>query len=133
MRGVSASITKAIQLGTRLKCIDNSGVKELEVIAVRGYKGVRRRLPKAGVADVVVCRVVKGAEKWRKKVVHAVIVRQKKEYRRITGERVKFEDNAAILVNEKTFEPIGTEIRGAIAREVVERFPSIGKIASIVV
>ncbi len=133
MRGVSARVTKSIQLGTRLKCIDNSGVKVLEVIAVRGYKGTKRRLPKAGVGDVVVCRVVKGEEKWRKKVVYAVIVRQRKEYRRLTGERIKFEDNAAVLVNKDTFEPIGTEIRGAIAREVVERFPAIGKIASIVV
>jgi len=133
MRAVSAKITKGIQLGTKLKCIDNSGVKILEVIAVRGYKGVRRRLPKAGVGDLVVCRVVKGEEKWKKKVVYAVIVRQRKEYRRLTGERIKFEDNAAVLINKDTFEPVGTEIRGAIAREVVERFPAIGKIASIVV
>jgi len=133
MHAVSARVTKGIQIGTMLNCIDNTGVKKLEVIAVKGYRGVRKRYPKAGVGDVVICRVEKGAEKWRKKVVYAVVVRQRKEYRRYTGERIKFEDNAAVLVNEKTFEPVGSEIRGAIAREVVERFPAIGKIASIIV
>lgn len=113
-------------------CVDNSGAKVLELIAVKTYKGKLRRLPKAGVGDVVVCSVKKGNEKIRKTVVHAVIVRQKKEYRRYDGERVKFMDNAAVLVNPKTFEPQGTEIRSVIAKEVVERFSAIGKIASMV-
>ena len=133
MKGISANPTKCIQLGTRLVCADNSGAKELELIAVKGYKGVKRRLPKAGVSDVIVCSVKKGTEKTRKQIVHAVIVRQKKEYRRAEGMRVKFSDNAAVLVNPKTYEPVGTEIKSAIAREVVERFSSIGKIASVVV
>ncbi|MBI5061714.1 MAG: 50S ribosomal protein L14 [Candidatus Aenigmarchaeota archaeon] len=132
MKPMTAKITKPIQLGTRLNCIDNTGAKEMEVIAVLGYKGVRRRLPKAGIGDIVVCAVKKGKEKMRKQVVRAVIVRQRKEYRRNDGTRVKFTDNAAVLVNEKTFEPIGTEIRSVIAKEVVERFSAIGKIASIV-
>jgi large subunit ribosomal protein L14 len=104
----------------------------LKVIAVRGYKGKRRRLPKAGIADVVVCSVVKGDVKIRKQVVNAVIVRQRKEYRRPDGLRVKFEDNAAVIVDEN-FHPKGTQIKGPIAKEVVERFSPIGKIASIVV
>jgi len=62
----------------------------------------------------------------------AVIVRQRKEFRRPDGLRVKFEDNAAVLINEK-LEPRGSEIKGSIAKEVVERFPAIGKIATIVV
>jgi len=132
MKPVSAKISKSIQLGTRLNCVDNTGAKEMELIAVIGYKGVHRRLPKAGVADVIVCAVKKGKEKMRKQVVHAVIVRQRKEYRRNDGTRVKFTDNAAIIVNPKTFEPTGTEIRTVIAKEVVERFSAIGKIASIV-
>ena len=132
MKTVGAKITKAIQLGTKLNCADNSGAKELELVAVRGYKGRLRRLPKAGVGDIVMCSVKKGKEKLRGQMVHAVIVRQKKEYRRLDGTRVKFSDNSAILVNPKTFEPQGTEIRTVIAREVVERFSAIGKIASIV-
>jgi large subunit ribosomal protein L14 len=132
MKAVTSKITKSVQLGTILNCVDNSGAKELDLIAVRGYKGRLRRLPKAGVGDVVICSVTKGKEKMRKQVVYAVIVRQKKEYKRADGTRVKFTDNSAVLVNSKTFEPIGTEIRTVIAKEVVERFSAIGKIASIV-
>jgi large subunit ribosomal protein L14 len=132
MKPITASVSKSIQLKTRLVCADNSGAKELELIAVKTYKGKLRRLPKAGVGDVIVCSVKKGKEKVAHTVVHAVVVRQRKEYRRADGERVKFTDNAAILVNPKTFEPTATEIRSVIAKEAVERFSAIGKIASIV-
>ena len=108
------------------------GAKILELIAVKGYHGKMRRLPAAGVADVIICSVKKGKEKVRHTVVHAVIVRQKKEYMRYDGTHVKFSDNAAVLVNPKTYEPTGTEVRSAIAKEVVERFTAIGKIASMV-
>lgn len=132
MKPIAASVTKSIQLKTVLTCADNTGAKELRLIAVLGYKGKLRRLPKAGVGDVVICSVTKGKEKMRHEIVHAVIVRQKKEFRRSDGTRVRFTDNAAIVVNAKTFDPQGTEIRTVIAKEVVERFSSIGKIASIV-
>ncbi len=132
MKGVSARVTRGINVGAIINCIDNTGAKKLQVIAVKGYRSVLRRMPKAGVGDVVICSVKKGDEKIKKQVVYAVIVRQKKEYRRLTGERVKFEDNAAVIINPKTFEPQGTEIRSVIAKEAVERFSSIGKIASII-
>ena len=133
MFGLTAKMTKCIQLGTVLTCADNSGAKELRVIAVLKYKGKHRRIPKGGIGDIVVCSVIKGDEKVRKTVVHAVIVRQKKEFRRPDGVRVAFTDNAGVLINPKTHEPTGSEIRTAIAKEVVERFSVIGKIASIVV
>ena len=132
MKAVSARITRGINAGAIINCVDNTGAKKLQVIAVKGYKSVLRRMPKAGVGDIVVCSVKKGDEKIKKQVVYAVIVRQKKEYRRLTGERVKFEDNAAVIINPKTLEPQGTEIRSVIAKEAVERFSSIGKIASII-
>jgi large subunit ribosomal protein L14 len=132
MKGVSAKITRGINTGAIINCVDNTGAKKLQVIAVKGYKSVLRRMPKAGIGDVVICSVKKGDEKIKKQVVYAVIVRQKKEYRRLTGERVKFEDNAAVIINPKTMEPQGTEIRSVIAKEAVERFSSIGKIASII-
>ncbi|MBI2579182.1 MAG: 50S ribosomal protein L14 [Candidatus Aenigmarchaeota archaeon] len=132
MKGLTAKMTKPIQLKSRLNCADNTGAKELELISVKGYKGRLRRLPKAGIGDVVICSVKKGKEKVRGTVVYAVIVRQKKEYRRADGTRVKFMDNAAILVNPKTFEPQGTEVRTVVAKEAVERFSPIGKISSIV-
>ncbi len=132
MKGLTSKISKPIPLGARLVCADNSGAKELGLIAVKGYHGKIRRLPRAGIGDVIICSVKKGKEKVRKTVVYAVIVRQKKEFRRFDGTRVKFSDNAAVVVNSKTYEPIGTEIRSAIAKEVVERFTAIGKIASMV-
>lgn len=132
MKPIGAKVVKTIPLKARLVCADNSGAKELELVSVRGHSGIRRQLPVAGVGDVIICSVKKGKEKLRKTVVYAVIVRQKKEYRRKDGTRVKFSDNAAILVNPKTNEPQGTEIRTPIAKEVVERFTPIGKITSIV-
>lgn len=132
MRAISAKIGKALQVGSILKCIDNSGAKELKIIAVRGYKGKRRTKPKAGIADWIICRVESGEEKVRHQILKAVIVRQRKEYRRYNGLRIQFEDNAAVIIDEKR-EPIGSLIKGPIAKEVVERYPTIGKIASIVV
>ena len=132
MKPIKSKITKSIPVGAYIDCTDNTGAKLLQVISVFGYKGRRRRKPSAGVADVVNCSVKEGTVKWRKQVVRAVIVRQKKEFRRPDGLRVKFQDNAAIMVNEKG-EPVGSQIKGPIAREVVERFMSIGKIASTVV
>ena len=69
----------------------------------------------------------------RKTVVPAVIVRQKKEYRRPDGTRIKFEDNAAVVLKDDKGNPKGTLIKGPIAKEVVERWPAIAKIAKIVV
>lgn len=132
MKAISANITKCLMVGSRLKCADNSGAKELRIIAVRGFKGIRRTKPSAGVADWVFCKVLTGNEKVRHQVLKCVIVRQKKEYRRASGVRIAFEDNAAVVINEKA-EPQGSLIKGPIAREVVERFSMVGKIASTVV
>lgn len=132
MKGVRARITKALNVGSYLVCPDNSGAKILQMISVFGYKGRGRRQPKAGVGDMVKCTVKEGDVKIRKQVVNAVIIRQKAEYRRSNGLRVKFEDNAAIVVDEEG-NPKGSIIKGPVAKEAVERFSGIGKIASMVV
>ncbi len=132
MKALKARVTRGIPVGCILECADNTGAKKLGMISVIGYHGRKRRLGAAGVGDVISCSVKKGTQKWRKQVIRALIIRQKKEYRRKEGIRVKFEDNAAIIVNEKT-EPQGSRIKGPVAREVVERFLSVGKIASFVV
>lgn len=132
MKAISSSMTKCLAVGSRLTCADNTGIKILQIISVRGYKGKRRTKPHAGVGSPVVCRVYKGNEKVRHQIFKAVIIRQRKEYRRANGMRVKFEDNAGIVVNDD-FEPQGTMIKGPVAREAVERFPIIAKIASQVV
>jgi len=132
MKAVKARISRGLNVGSHLACIDNTGAKALEIISIIGYKGKRRRQPSAGVAGIVKATVKEGDVKIRKQIVTAVIVRQRKEYRRKDGLRVKFEDNAAVLVDEDG-SPKGTEIKGPIAKEVVERFSAIGKIAGMVV
>lgn len=131
-KAITANVTRALPVGARLVCADNTGAKELEVISVRGYKGVRRRLPAAGIGDLITCSVKKGRPEIRKQIVLAVVVRQKKEYTRSNGQKIKFSDNAAILVNDDGM-PKGTEIKGAVAREVTEKWNKIGTISSIVV
>lgn len=132
MKPVSAKITKTLQAGSYINCADNTGATLLQVVAVKGYKGVKRRSPICGVGDWIIAAVKDGDAKIVHEVVQAVIIRQKKEYRRPNGMRIKFEDNAAVLVNEK-IEPRGSKIKGAVAREVVERFSTIGKISTLVV
>ncbi len=132
MKAIRAIVPRCLPTGARLICADNTGARELEIIAVKGYKGVRRRYPAAGVGDIVVVSVKKGTPEIRKQVHYAVIIRQRKEYRRPDGTRVKFEDNAAVITNERG-DPRGSEIRGPVAREAAERFPKIGTIATIIV
>jgi len=76
--------------------------------------------------------VTKGTPEMRRQVLKAVIVRQRKPIRRPSGTRVKFDDNAAVVVDEDA-NPRGTEIKGPIAREVAERFGSIASTATMIV
>jgi large subunit ribosomal protein L14 len=132
MRARKSKVPRPLPTGARLVCADNTGARELEIISVKGYKGVRRRYPSAGVGDIVVVSVKKGTPEIRKQVHYAVIVRQRKEFRRPDGTRVKFEDNAAVITDPNG-NPKGSEIRGAVAREAAERFSKIGTIASAIV
>lgn len=128
MKPISVRMTKGLQSGSYLKCIDNTGAKELKIISVLRYGGVRKRHPKAGVGDIVICSVTKGNQKIMHEVVKAVVVRQSCEYRRPNGVHIKFEDNAAVIVDDRN-DPKGKEIKSVIAKEVVERFSTIGKVA----
>jgi len=132
MRAIKAKITKALSTGARLECADNSGAKILQIIAVKGYRGVKNRYPKAGIGDMVIITVKKGRPELKKQILKAIIVRQRKEYRRPSGLRVKFEDNAAVIVDDKGA-PKGSEIRGPVAREAIERFSKIASAATIIV
>ncbi|MHC1605366.1 MAG: 50S ribosomal protein L14 [Candidatus Methanofastidiosia archaeon] len=122
---------RALATGSRLVCADNTGAKELEIISVVGYKGVKRRYPKAGVGDMVYASVKKGRPNVRKTIVNAVVVRQRKEYKRLDGTRIKFEDNAAIITGLDGV-PKGSEARGPVAKEAVERWLKISGISSII-
>lgn len=132
MKAISCSPTLGLTRKTRMTCADNSGAKIVELISVKGHKGRRRMYPKAGIGSMVTVVVKKGKPELRKKVEKAVIVRTSKEYKRASGMRIKFEDNAVVLTDEKGL-PKGSEIKGAIAKEVAERFPKIGGLASTVV
>ena len=130
MKGMKAKIPRSIQTGTALKCADNTGARVLQVISVIGYRGVKRRYPKAGIGEMVVVTVKKGTPEMRKQILRAVIIRQKKEFRRPNGLRVKFDDNAAVLINDAR-EPRGTRIFGPVGRELREkRFMKIVSLAS---
>ncbi|MBS7639250.1 MAG: 50S ribosomal protein L14 [Candidatus Bathyarchaeia archaeon] len=125
-------ISRGINVGSLIKCTDNSGAKILRVIQVIGYKGRHRRVPAASVGDSVIVSVRSGAPDMRKKIFHAVIVRQRKPYRRPEGIWVQFEDNAAVLITPEG-EMRGSEIRGPVAREAAERWPRIASAASIII
>ena len=105
-----------IQQESRLKIADNTGAREILVIKVLG--GSRRNYGHIG--DVVVATVKKAAPNSNIKkgeVVKAVIVRQKKVFRRDDGSHLRFDDNAAVIINEDK-RPIGTRIFGPVAREL---------------
>jgi large subunit ribosomal protein L14 len=129
MKGLSAKVIKSLTLGSILLCHDNSGVKELHIIGSLHFKGTRKRNPKVGVGDVIIASVRKGNPDKVGEVVKALIIRQKQSYRRKNGWRMQFEDNAAVLVTDDGL-PVGTEIKGVVAREVSERYPKVSAIAA---
>ena len=133
MKAVSASVTRALQMGSVIPTCDNSGAKILRIFGVKGHKTVKGRAPAAGVGDLVVASVKSGKPDIRKQIVFAVIVRQRKEYKRPDGTRIKFEDNAAVVLKDDKGNPKGTIFKGPIAKEATERWPGIAKLASIVV
>lgn len=116
-----------IQSFTRLNVADNTGAKELMCIKVLG--GSKRRY--ATVGDVIVCSVKKALPTGKIKkgaVVKAVVVRTHKEVHRENGSLIRFDDNAAVILDNKR-EPVGTRIFGPVAREV--RYSGFMKIVSL--
>jgi len=132
MIGQRPKISKGLPAGSVVKCTDNTGAKKLRVIQVIGYKGRLRRIPAAAVGDMVVVSVRKGTPDMRKKIFRAVVVRQRKPYRRAEGIWVQFEDNSAVIMTPEG-EMRGSEIRGPVAKEAAERWPRIASAASIIV
>lgn len=133
MKSVKAHITRALNFGACVPTCDNSGAKVLKIYGRKGCKTRKGRMGCAGIGDLVMASVVKGRPEMRKQTVLAVIVRQRKEYRRPDGTRIQFEDNAAVVVKDDKGNPKGTILKGAVAKEAVERWGNISKIASIIV
>lgn len=132
MLGQAPKISKGLLAGSVVKCADNSGARAIRIIQVMGYKGRLRRVPKAAVGDMVVVSVRRGAPDMRKKIFQAVLVRQKRPFRRTDGDWVQFEDNAAVIMTPEG-EMRGSEIKGPVAKEAAERWPRIASAASIIV
>lgn len=133
MKAIKSRITKSLPSQATVIVCDNSGAKLLKIISVKGHKTVKGRIPAAGVGDFVLASVKKGKLEMRKTVVPAIIVRQKKEFRRPDGTRIKFEDNAAVVLKDDKGNPKGTIFKGPIAKEVAERWPAVAKVANIIV
>ena len=132
MKGLTAKIPRALQTGSKMVCADNTGARVVQIVSVFGYHGVKNRQPKMGIGDLATVSVKKGTQDMKRKLVRAVVVRQKKEFRRPNGLRVSFEENAMILLNENG-DPRGTDIKGPVAREVAERYPKVGSMATIII
>ncbi|MEK7655685.1 MAG: 50S ribosomal protein L14 [Patescibacteria group bacterium] len=117
-----------VQHRTMLSVADNTGAKKLQCIRVLG--GYQKRY--AGIADIVTCVVKEAAPNGTVKksdVVHAVVVRTRKEKRRTDGTYIRFDDNAVVIIDRKTKEPKGTRIFGPVAREL--RASGFTKIVSL--
>ena len=133
MLALKGRVTKGLQVGSKIPTCDNSGAKLIKVIAVKKQKTVKSRVATCGVGDLIMAAVQKGKPEMRKQVVFAVVVRQRKEYRRPDGTRIKFEDNAAVVLKDDKGNPKGTIFKGAIAKEATTRWPGVAKTASIIV
>jgi large subunit ribosomal protein L14 len=108
-----------IQQESRLKVADNSGAKEVLCIRVLGGTGIRY----ASIGDVFIATVkdaIPGAAVKKGEVVRCVVVRTKKERRRADGSYIKFDENAAVIINDNR-EPRGTRIFGPVGRELREK------------
>jgi len=117
-----------VQNQSMLKVADNTGAKKLQVIKVLG--GYKKRYTRLGdIATCVVKEAIPRATVKKGDVIHAVLARAKKETRRADGTYIRFDDNAAIIVDKKTKEPRGTRIFGPVARELRNR--GFAKIVSL--
>jgi len=122
-----------IQAGTKLKVADNTGAKIIQCFKVLG--GTRRRYARIG--DVIVASVKEAEprkEVKKKDVVRAVIVRQRKPYRLPSGIYIRFDENAAVILEGKSKQPKGNRIIGPIPRVLKDKgFDKIVNLAKVVV
>jgi large subunit ribosomal protein L14 len=132
MKAVSAKTTAGLNIGSRLISSDNSGAKMVKIVSVKKSKAKKGKQTAAKIGDWIKVSVKKGIPDMKGKVFDAVVIRQRKAYRRLNGERICFEDNAVAILKDEKGNPKGTQIKGPIAREILERWPQVAKIASIV-
>lgn len=132
MKAVTARITRGLNIGSMLVAADNSGARMVRITGVKHGKTKKGRQQYAKLGDWVKVSVRSGKPEMKGVVFDAVIIRQKKPYMRKTGERVCFEDNAVALLKDEKGNPKGTQIKGPVAREIVERWKEVSKLAQYV-
>ncbi len=132
MVGHGPKISRGLPTGSTLRCADNTGARVLRLVQVMGYKGRLRRYPTAAIGDKVTISVRQGTPDMRKKIFQAIVVRQRKPFRRFDGIWVQFEDNAAVIITPEG-EMKGSEIRGPVAKEAAERWPRIASASSTII
>ena len=132
MKAINARPTRALNIGSMVVAADNSGARIVRITGVKHGKTKKGRQQYAKIADWVKVSVRAGKPELRGQVFDAVVIRQKRPYKRITGERVCFEDNAVALLKDEKGNPKGTMIKGPVAREVLERWKEVAKLAQFV-
>ena len=133
MKAISARVTRGLNIGSYVNAADNSGARICKIVSIKKGKTTKKRQGYAKVSDWVKISVRKGNPEMKGLVFDAVVLRQRRPYRRNTGERIAFSDNAVALLKDEKGNPKGTQIKGPIAREVLERWVSVAKLAKIVV
>lgn len=133
MKAVASSVTRGLNVGSFVPTCDNSGAKAIQIVSVKGFRGQKRKIGSAGCGDLVTAAVISGKPEIRNTVVQAIIVRQRKEFRRPDGMRICFEDNAAVVLKDDKGNPKGTMVKGPIAKEAAVRYPAIAKIADMII
>ena len=132
MKAISGRATRSLNIGSSVNACDNSGARICKIVSVKHGKTSKGRQGYAKIGDWVKVSVRKGDPKMKGEVFDAVLVRQKKSWKRNTGERVCFSDNAVALLKDEKGNPKGTQIKGAVAREIQERWKEVAKIAKII-
>lgn len=132
MKAITARVTRGLNLGSEVLAADNSGARIVRIVSVKRGKSKKGRQQYAKVGDWVKVSVREGKPDMKGVVFDAVVIRQKKSYRRNTGERVAFEDNAVALLKDEKGNPKGTMIKGPVAKEIHERWKEVAKIAQYV-
>lgn len=132
MKAFAARVTRGLNIGSMCNASDNSGARIVRITGVKHGKSRKGRQQTAKVGDHVKVSVRAGKPDMIGVVFDAVVIRQKKSYRRNTGEHVMFEDNAVALLKDDKGNPKGTQIKGVMAREASDRWPVVAKIAQFV-
>ena len=132
MKGIAGRQTKGLPTMARLQVADNTGAKVVQLINVLKLGGTMRRYPAGGVGDLIRVSVKRGTPETRRQMYDAVIIRQRRPFRRVDGTWVQFEDNSVVITNRKG-EFQGSAIKGPVSREAAERWPRIAATAKQIV